>query len=190
MRAVSLATGAVLRHVNRRDQYARLPNESLVAPVTPQVDILSPDTTLLARTADAFALPRQEQALRLIDLFFNDTGLLFPYVHEKYIRTRLNFARLKGTQQVSSHFLALLNAIFAMAAHIDHASEQELLNSRPDLDAETFFTRARLLLGKSQRPTVERGRSRHRYKSPVRQLTLNSSMSVVNVPISSRNSES
>lgn len=155
---MSLATGAVLRHIRRRNRRAHLPNESLLSQKV-QIQTAIPEGTLSLQTVDTFALPQHEQALQLIDSFFSDTGLLFPYVHERYLRTRFNYVRQRGAQGMSSHFLALLNAVFAMAAHIHHVADAETQDSRNGLDAETFFVRARLLLGRSHRPTVERGES-------------------------------
>jgi hypothetical protein len=62
-----------------------------------------------------FALPPDSQVLDLIGRYFNDTGYLFPYIHEEtFVRTYMEF-RGKAQPKVRRTWLGLLNMVLAIA---------------------------------------------------------------------------
>lgn len=68
-----------------------------------------------AQTVNLFALPPEDEKIRLIQSYFSNTGLLFPYVHEEtFLETyeamkRTNFTKVRKT------WLGLLNMVLAFA---------------------------------------------------------------------------
>ena len=73
------------------------------------------------------SLPTEERTCELISRYFNDTGLLFPYIHEEtfwesyYEMKSSNFTRTRRS------WLGLLNIIMALATSttIDTGSDAE-----------------------------------------------------------------
>ena len=64
-----------------------------------------------------YALPHDSQVMDLIRRYFNDTGYLFPFVHEEtFFRTYLEF-RGQAQPQVRRTWLGLLNMVLAMATN-------------------------------------------------------------------------
>lgn len=88
-------------------------------------------------------LPAEQDALRLIGLFFNDTGVLFPYVYKPDVLEAYASAKAKRFVGVSRPVLCLLNIIFAFATYI--SLNPETLAEEDARAAEAFFQRARQL---------------------------------------------
>jgi hypothetical protein len=82
------------------------------------------------------ALPSESQTSRLLELYFNETGLLFPFIQKNYVLSTYNSAKAKNFHGMRRSFLCLLHSILAMSAHIDDNPE-----TSPN-DAETFYQRA------------------------------------------------
>ncbi|KAF2801274.1 uncharacterized protein BDZ99DRAFT_456469 [Mytilinidion resinicola] len=67
------------------------------------------------QTLNLFALPPEDETLDLVQRYFSNTGLLFPYVHEEtFLETygamkRTNFTKVRKT------WLGLLNMVLALA---------------------------------------------------------------------------
>ena len=81
------------------------------------------------------ALPTEAHTSQLIELFFSETGLLFPFIQKDYVISTYNHARSRGMTGVRKTFLCLVHSILAMAAHI---AEDAKTNS----EAETYYQRA------------------------------------------------
>lgn len=116
------------------------PTRSLISRAPSPVNtpsVTSPDDR---SQVDALALPPNSQADRLIELFFSETGLLFPFVQKRYVMATFDAAKTRLFSRMHKSFLCLLNAIFAISAHIDDHPE-----TSPS-DAETFFQRSNVLL--------------------------------------------
>lgn len=93
-----------------------------------------------------FALPPCTQAIDLIRLFFDDTGRLFPFIHKASVLQTYDTAIQSGLKNVRASFLALLNAMFAIATYMhdyDHITAGSEASARR---AETFFVRAKALI--------------------------------------------
>ena len=89
---------------------------------------------------DVLALPSESQAAGLLNLFFNETGMLFPFIQQNYVLMGYNFAKTRGFAGMRKSFLCLLNAIFAIAANLDEDPE---MNPH---DAEIFYQRGNAVL--------------------------------------------
>ncbi|KAH7029734.1 fungal-specific transcription factor domain-containing protein [Microdochium trichocladiopsis] len=81
---------------------------------------------------------------QLLQEYFSNTGMLFPYIHETSFMDTYRQARLSAFAGVRRTWLALLNIVLAIAIQADA--------SRPDTslaaaDAELFFCKARNLCG-------------------------------------------
>jgi hypothetical protein len=61
------------------------------------------------------SLPSEAQVLHLFDLYFSDTGLLFPYISETHVRSGYEALKRQNFTTISRPFLGLLSAIFAVA---------------------------------------------------------------------------
>lgn len=68
---------------------------------------------------DAFTVPSEEETTRLIQSYFSDTGLLFPYIHEETFRKTYISARACRFRGVKKSWLGLLNMVMAMATSTD-----------------------------------------------------------------------
>lgn len=88
-------------------------------------------------------LPPTGHAIRLIKLFFKDTGLMFPYVYEQYVIRSYHAARGRNFTGVSRPFLALLNVIFAFSTYITGKPGDVATGCAND--AQVFYSRARVL---------------------------------------------
>ena len=67
-------------------------------------------------------LPSSEETLRLIHRYFDDTGLLFPYIHpHSFLETYQQFKN--NAQKVRRTWLGLLNIMLAMAKVTDMPSD-------------------------------------------------------------------
>ncbi|KAJ1326007.1 transcriptional regulatory protein GAL4 [Microdochium nivale] len=98
----------------------------------------------VASQTSVAGLPAEDTTERLLQEYFHNTGMLFPYIHEASFMDTYHQARQSNFAGVRRTWLALLNIVLAMATRADA--------SRPDTsfaaaDAELFFKRARSLCG-------------------------------------------
>lgn len=92
------------------------------------------------RPSSLFYLPPEEETSALVDSYFNDTALLFPYIHEDSFRGM--YARLpRGNPKAMRRtWLGLLNMILAMATYVG-ASPHNSVEAR-HAGSEAFYRRA------------------------------------------------
>jgi hypothetical protein len=70
------------------------------------------------KVVNLFALPHDSQVMDLIRRYFNDTGYLFPYIHEEtFLRTYMEF-RGQVQPKVRRTWLGLLNMVLAIATKV------------------------------------------------------------------------
>lgn len=112
------------------------PTQSLLSRAPSPINTPSTTGPLERYQTDPLVLPSEAQTHRLLELFFNETGLLFPFIQKEYIVSTYNHARSRGMVGIRKTFLCLLHAILAMAAHLD---DDHTVNPG---DAETFYQRA------------------------------------------------
>lgn len=115
---------------------------SLSRPASPFGRSVSTGTTT-SNPVKIFALPPEAEMLHLIKLFFSDTGMLFPYIHQEGILETFALAKQSNFRGVRRSWLCLLNMILAFAACV---------SARPDLpvemkaaESDIFFQRAQAL---------------------------------------------
>ena len=141
LRHLSTATTVTLKSI---DNHLLAPDQQTGRPLISRVP--SPANTPSTSSAmerlpiDIFILPSESRAARLLDLFFTETGMLFPFIQQNYVVMGYHHARTIGFTSMRKTFLCLLNAIFAMAAHLDEDPE-----TSPH-DAETFYQRGNVVL--------------------------------------------
>lgn len=137
LRHLSTATSSTLRELENnllsQDQQGTQPLVSRVAS-----PINTPSTCSASERffTNPLVLPSETQTSRLLELYFNETGLLFPFIQKNYVLSTYNSAKAKSLYGMRKSFLCLLHSILAMAAHIDDNRE-----TSPN-DAETFYQRA------------------------------------------------
>ena len=106
----------------------------------------SPPLNASSRTAiDVCALPPEEEILLLVDLFFSDTGMLFPYIHKDSLLQTWTTAKRSNFRSIRRSWLCLLNMIMAFATCI--SARQDLPVQVSAANAEIFFNRAYALAG-------------------------------------------
>lgn len=88
------------------------------------------------------------QAVKLIEHFFLDTGMLFPYISKQYITTSYQSARLRNFGGVKRSWLCLMNMIFAFATFTNISDDQSLEKNM--VDSRIFFNRAQDLLNEAR----------------------------------------
>ena len=94
--------------------------------------------------AFAFALPPTHVIIQLVDTFFSQTGMLFPYIAKKSITDEIvNLDPLGRFNGIRRSWLCLLNTIMAFATVLTSDDEQKQDNVAK---ADTFFQRALKLL--------------------------------------------
>lgn len=89
-----------------------------------------------------YYLPADGVVTALIDNYFSDTGLLFPYLHEESFRN--TYAQLKSNAvAISRTWLGLLNMVLAIATHASTSpiSDAEIRSEK----AGQFYRRANSL---------------------------------------------
>ncbi|KAJ0418320.1 fungal-specific transcription factor domain-containing protein [Aspergillus carlsbadensis] len=148
---------AFLRHISNALSLVLVPSDSaheyhaaLTQPLVsiPSSPILTMQTlsTSGSHPVNIRALPSEAQGLRLIRLYFADTGMVFPYMHEEEVLTSYQAVIMQRTLHISRTFSCLLNAIFATATYISvrkNLDHQEAL-----AESDNFYARAKLLASK------------------------------------------
>lgn len=87
---------------------------------------------------NAFNLPADSEVRRLMDAYFSNTGLLFPYIHEGTFRQKYDEMQRKGSSSVQKTWLALLNIMLAIA--ISTSSDSSYLERQKESDI--FYRRS------------------------------------------------
>ncbi|KAL7917029.1 fungal-specific transcription factor domain-containing protein [Trichoderma austrokoningii] len=118
---------------------------SISRPASPIAGAQSFDQSLSA-AADVYSLPPEADMLHLIRLFFADTGMLFPYVHEGSLLQEFAFAKQNNFTSIRRSWLCLLNMILAFATCV--SARPDLPVERNAAESDVFFKRAQALSGK------------------------------------------
>ncbi|CAG9936781.1 unnamed protein product [Clonostachys rosea f. rosea IK726] len=110
------------------------------SPVTnPQVFNGAPDIV------DVYILPPEADTLHLVSLFFRDTGMLFPYIHEQSVLDGVKAVKRGGFGSARRSWLCLLNMILAFVTCISTQPNQPVEQSAAD--SNVYFKRAQKLSG-------------------------------------------
>ncbi|KAK0642796.1 Thiamine repressible genes regulatory protein thi1 [Lasiodiplodia hormozganensis] len=96
---------------------------------------------------NAFTLPPDEEVRRLMNMYFSNTGILFPYIHEGTFRQKYEEMKRKGPSSVQKTWLSLLNVMLAFAISTSHGQESSFVNRQKDSD---IFYRRSIALCKEQ----------------------------------------
>ncbi|KAK2596585.1 hypothetical protein N8I77_013466 [Diaporthe amygdali] len=93
--------------------------------------------------SDCLRLPPDDEMDAIVERFFRDTGALFPFVHPKTFMDTYQRTKSIGFRRFRRSWLALLNAILAMATFTSVSSRSSA--TERGAKAEVFFTRAKAL---------------------------------------------
>ncbi|PNP47973.1 hypothetical protein THARTR1_10392 [Trichoderma harzianum] len=118
---------------------------SISRPASPIAGAQSLDHSLSA-AVDVYSLPPEADMLHLIRLFFADTGMLFPYVHEGSLLEEFAAAKQNNFTSIRRSWLCLLNMILAFATCV--SARPDLPVERNAAESDVFFKRAQALSGK------------------------------------------
>lgn len=162
LRHISDATSTTIKAIGQSRTSEPALGQSIVSRAA------SPVTTLLSEKSPAVrsqyvnirSLPSESRALHLIQLFFSDTGMLFPYIHEQEILRTYSTARRNRFVSVSRSWLCLLNVIFAFATYISARPDQPA--EKNAAESEVFMERAQALADEIELKSanLESGKSR------------------------------
>jgi hypothetical protein len=107
-------------------------------------------------------LPSHEQTEQLVNRYFSNTGMLFPYIHKpSFVETYSHIREQNFRGNVRRTFLGLLNMVLAMAAWSE-SGRQSTTRTTSHFESAIFYQRAQELCGKPmQRGTsLETGKER------------------------------
>ena len=189
LRHTSEATSAALRAIGPSRQSDNVITQSLVSRAGSPAVTMSETSPISRYAVTTRSLPSEARAVSLIMLFFSDTGMLFPYVHEGEILRSYAAAKENHFVSVSRSWLCLLNVIFAFATYISAHPEQPA--EKNAADSEIFIERAQALSSEIELRTASIETGGQSYIPSFSELTdsLSSSVPVINDPISSRNAK-
>jgi hypothetical protein len=147
LRHISDATSATLRAIGQSRHSENEVNQPIVSRVASPVTTTLSETSPISRLhVNVRSLPTEARALHLIKLFFSDTGMLFPYIHEQDILRTYSAARRNRFTAVSRSWLCLVNVIFAFATYI---------SARPDQSAEKNAAESEIFIERAQALSAE-----------------------------------
>jgi hypothetical protein len=146
LRHISDATSATLKAIGQSRHSENGANQPIVSRVASPMTTTFSETSPVARHhINVRSLPAEARALHLIRLFFSDTGMLFPYIHEQAILRTYSAARQSRFTAVSRSWLCLINVIFAFATYISANPDQSA--EKNAAESEVFIERAQALSG-------------------------------------------
>ncbi|KAF3405249.1 hypothetical protein DPV78_002585 [Talaromyces pinophilus] len=91
---------------------------------------------------DLFALPPPQETLKLVQKYFSDTGLLFPYIYPPTFLETLQYALEDNLRKIRRTWLGLLNMMLAMVKLTDEKPAETRI-----AEANMFYQRALGLCG-------------------------------------------
>ncbi|KAJ4680160.1 hypothetical protein HRR95_003879 [Exophiala dermatitidis] len=143
LRHISDATSVSLKAIGPSRHLGNAINQPIVSRAVSPVTTLSDSPPMTRQAVNIRSLPSESRALHLIRLFFSDTGMLFPYIHEQEILRTYSAARKNRFAAVSRSWLCLLNGIFAFATYISARPDQSVWKNAAE--SEIFMERAQAL---------------------------------------------
>lgn len=133
-------------------QFQRDPSSTTEQRLVSRMQSPNQTTALATPRTPAFtnhcALPPWQRATALIEHFFSDTGMLFPYISKSYITSSYEAARTRNFSGVKRSWLCLLNMIFAFATFTKISPHESMENNI--LSSKPYFNRAHELLFESK----------------------------------------
>lgn len=141
LRHISDATSATLKAIGHTRQSEG--SQPIVSRMASPVTTISETSPTTRHHINIRSLPSETRALHLIRLFFSDTGMLFPYIHEQEILRTYSAARRNRFASVSRSWLCLVNVIFAFATYISARPDQSV--EKNAAESEIFIERAQAL---------------------------------------------
>ncbi len=112
---------------------------------TSHVHVSPPPSANSRSKIDPCVLPPEEEILHLVELFFSDTGMLYPYIHKEGLLQTWATAKGNNFRSVRRSFLGLLNMILAFATCV--SATRHLPVETCAANADVFFKRAYALAG-------------------------------------------
>jgi hypothetical protein len=107
---------------------------------------------------DPYAVPPEMLTEKLIQRYFSDAGMLFPYIHQATFLENYKHMRKCGSKQTQLSFLGLFNMLLAVATNM--TEDSELDRHRRAVDAQIFYQRGvglcdRIFMSGSSLETVQ-----------------------------------
>ncbi|KAK5092502.1 hypothetical protein LTR70_005464 [Exophiala xenobiotica] len=122
--------------------------EQLVSRIpSPQPSAYAPTPATPANPSPCL-LPSEPHGSSMIEHFFSDTGMLFPFVSKEYITRTYWAAKANQYRGVRRSWLSLLNMIFAFATFTSISDLQSMEKNIEE--SKVYFNRAQELLAASR----------------------------------------
>lgn len=110
---------------------------------SPQASVFAP-TPATPASSSPCVLPSETHAMTMIQRFFADTGMLFPFISKEFIVNSYQAARATNYRRVKRSWLCLLNMIFAFATFTHSPGHRSM--EKNIVESKVFFNRAQDLL--------------------------------------------
>lgn len=101
------------------------------------------DAAIREPSLNIYDLPPADRTLRLIHGYFDNTGLLFPYIHRDSFVQAYREAASTNLRNVRQTWLGMLNMILALSINVSYPSE--LSQHQRMAESKVFFQRAMAL---------------------------------------------
>ncbi|KAL7780978.1 hypothetical protein V8C43DRAFT_328867 [Trichoderma afarasin] len=98
--------------------------------------------SMFLQTADLYDLPNETTTLRLIKLFFSDTGMIFPITDEETILQTYYSVINADDRLINRSCVCLLNSMFAIATYISAKPNRSPIKNAEDSEAYCEKARA------------------------------------------------
>lgn len=129
-KTLGMTDGDAASHISRPPSPYAMVSEKLASPPS-------------FESRDAFALPSPNTIIQLVNKFFSETGLIFPYIYKKAIYDGINHIKHRRFWEIRRSWLSLLNTILAFATVLTPSHERREDNI---FKADRFLQRALQLL--------------------------------------------
>ncbi|KIX97612.1 uncharacterized protein Z520_06390 [Fonsecaea multimorphosa CBS 102226] len=92
-------------------------------------------------------LPSEDRVLHWLELYFSDTGILYPFISEQRVRSGYNSLKEQNFGSITRPFLGLLSAIFAVSILVK--ADPSCTISQNTAEADVYFHRSLSLASES-----------------------------------------
>lgn len=124
---------------------AQLDSDATAHPTSPIPGTSDYSTERVVRPerVNMFVLPPEARCRHFINLYFQNTNILFPYLHQPTFLDQYEVALKTGFSKVRRTWLALLNIVMAMGSRTN--TERDVSPEEKYRTAEIFYHRATAL---------------------------------------------
>ncbi|QYT05586.1 Zn(2)-C6 fungal-type domain-containing protein [Trichoderma simmonsii] len=153
LRQVSDASAAILKANVQVSESTTDAIEGMIVEGSHAVNIPSGRRPKSLQTANLYGLPKETIALRLIKLFFSDTGMIFPITDEETILQAYYSVINVDDRLINPSCFCLINSIFAIATYISAKPDRSPIENAQD--SEAYCEKARAIWACTESNTAQ-----------------------------------